>query len=194
MLVTSRALWTLEGFRPTLTLRVPCASPHGIHTRVSLASATASCRAAGHKEANARKYGHLLVRAGKRTNARSCRLQGRRLVTCAEEALEGKTIVLLSGGVESTTLLYSMHQQAEAAGGEVLALFSDYGQRGGEQERQASRAACLNLGIELVELQGGEVCRYKAFAAACRTRCDRSPPSESAEFSVHIAKESHGRE
>ena len=143
MLVTSRALWTpAGGFRPTLT-------PAGGFLP------TLKCTAAGH-------------RAGKRMNACSCRLQSRRLVTCAEEALEGKTIVLLSGGVESTTLLYSMHQQAEAAGGEVLALFSDYGQRGGEQERQASRAACLKLGIELVELHGGEVCRFKAFAAECR--------------------------
>ncbi len=46
-------------------------------------------------------------------------------------------IVLLSGGVESTTLLYEGRAQ-----GELRALFIDYGQSSARQERRAAAAAC----------------------------------------------------
>ena len=84
------------------------------------------------------------------------------------EIARGKAVVLLSGGVESTTLLYSMHEQAVVHGGSVLAVFTDYGQRGGAREREASRAACHRLGITLVELEAGQV--GEAFRARQKQR------------------------
>lgn len=84
------------------------------------------------------------------------------------EIARGKAVVLLSGGVESTTLLYSMHKQAVVHGGSVLAVFTDYGQRGGAREREASRAACHRLGITLVELEAGQV--GEAFRARQKQR------------------------
>jgi len=50
-----------------------------------------------------------------------------------------------------------MHQQATLGGGSVIALFSDYGQRGSAKEREASRFACQHLNIDLVELEGGQI-------------------------------------
>ncbi len=47
-------------------------------------------------------------------------------------------IVLLSGGIESTTLLYEARTQ-----GELRALFIDYGQSAALQERRAAAAACV---------------------------------------------------
>lgn len=46
-------------------------------------------------------------------------------------------IVLLSGGIESTTLLYEVRRDRE-----VAALFIDYGQRAAKQEARAAAAAC----------------------------------------------------
>ncbi len=72
--------------------------------------------------------------------------------------MESASVLLLSGGVESVTLL---HQLAEA--GEALqALFIDYGQRAAAHERAAAEGNCARLGVELVPLdlaQVGEVFR-----------------------------------
>lgn len=62
------------------------------------------------------------------------------------ELLDGETrvleIILLSGGVESTTLLYMRHASVE-----VHALFLDYGQRAAAPERAAARAHCDSLNV-----------------------------------------------
>ena len=62
--------------------------------------------------------------------------------------MESASILLLSGGVESTTLL----AQLADAGEPVQALFIDYGQRGAVEERHASETHCGRLGVELVAL------------------------------------------
>lgn len=62
--------------------------------------------------------------------------------------MEAASILLLSGGVESTTLL----AQLAAAGEPVQGLFIDYGQRGAVEERRASETHCERLGVELVPL------------------------------------------
>jgi 7-cyano-7-deazaguanine synthase len=62
--------------------------------------------------------------------------------------MESASILLLSGGVESTTLL----AQLADAGEPVQALFIDYGQRGAVEERRASETHCGRLGVELVVL------------------------------------------
>ncbi len=62
--------------------------------------------------------------------------------------MEGPAILLLSGGVESTTLLHQL-----ALGGESLqALFVDYGQRAAPHERRAGEDQCEPLGVEVVVL------------------------------------------
>ena len=62
--------------------------------------------------------------------------------------METASILLLSGGVESTTLL----AQLAAAGEPVQGLFIDYGQRGAVEERRASETHAERLGVELVPL------------------------------------------
>ena len=62
--------------------------------------------------------------------------------------MESASILLVSGGVESTTLL----AQLAEAGEPVQALFLDYGQRGATEERRAADGHCARLGVELVAL------------------------------------------
>lgn len=62
--------------------------------------------------------------------------------------METASVLLLSGGVESATLL----AQLAAAGEPVQGLFIDYGQRGAVEERRAAETHCERLGVELVGL------------------------------------------
>lgn len=62
--------------------------------------------------------------------------------------MESASILLLSGGVESATLLHQLAQSGEL----VQGLFLDYGQRGAGEERRAAEAQCTPLGVELVAL------------------------------------------
>jgi 7-cyano-7-deazaguanine synthase len=62
------------------------------------------------------------------------------------------SLVLLSGGIESATLLH-----VEAPLRPTTALFVDYGQRAARRERAASRAQCATLGIELRSLDMASV-------------------------------------
>jgi 7-cyano-7-deazaguanine synthase len=62
--------------------------------------------------------------------------------------MESASILLLSGGVESATLL----AQLADAGEPVQGLFIDYGQRGAGEERRAADTHCERLGVELVAL------------------------------------------
>lgn len=55
-----------------------------------------------------------------------------------------KQIVLLSGGVESSTVLRHVHSTHPD---NVIPLFFDYGQRARESERRASRAQCKQLSL-----------------------------------------------
>jgi len=67
-------------------------------------------------------------------------------------AMPQRTIVVFSGGLDSTTLLY--HQRA--AGDEVRALSVDYGQRHRTPELAAARAITIALGVEhrVLDLRG----------------------------------------
>jgi 7-cyano-7-deazaguanine synthase len=72
--------------------------------------------------------------------------------------MESASVLLLSGGVESVTLLHQLADAGEA----VQALFIDYGQRAAAHERAAAEGNCARLGVELVALdlaQVGEVFR-----------------------------------
>lgn len=62
------------------------------------------------------------------------------------------SVLLLSGGIESTTLVHLL--AAEQA---VFPLFVDYGQRASEREREAARAQCAALGLPLKELDMASV-------------------------------------
>ena len=61
-------------------------------------------------------------------------------------------IILLSGGIESTTLLHILHDQVE-----LHAVFVDYGQRAADQESQAALAQCKVLGLTLFKLDMSSV-------------------------------------
>lgn len=54
-------------------------------------------------------------------------------------------MILLSGGIESTTLLHQEH----GAGTRLWPLFVDYGQRAARRERHCAQAQCDALGIPL---------------------------------------------
>lgn len=67
--------------------------------------------------------------------------------------MEAASVLLLSGGTESTTLLH----QLAAEGEPVQALFIDYAQRAAVQESTAAHTQCGELGVELVPLELGNV-------------------------------------
>lgn len=68
-----------------------------------------------------------------------------------------RQIVLVSGGVESSTLLYSVYSKF---GQSTLPLFFDYGQRANLQECEAYRNLCNNLGLhDNVEVDLGSLGR-----------------------------------
>lgn len=56
-------------------------------------------------------------------------------------------VILLSGGVESTTLLHIQHTQSD-----LHPVFIDYGQRAAMQEYQAAKVQCMQLGLTLKKL------------------------------------------
>ena len=62
--------------------------------------------------------------------------------------MESPAVLLLSGGVESTTLLHQLAQSGEP----MQALFVDYGQRAAPEERLAAEDHCGPLGVEVVVL------------------------------------------
>jgi len=78
-----------------------------------------------------------------------------------------KTVVLLSGGLDSTVLLHRIHER-----GSALPLFVDYGQRGLDAERKAARTQCVTLGLELRELDASSI---QAAMNADPTRRPASP-------------------
>jgi len=65
---------------------------------------------------------------------------------------ERRTVVLLSGGVDSSVLLQQVHEE-----GRALPLFIDYGQRPAAPERHAAEAQCSALGLALVRLDASAV-------------------------------------
>lgn len=62
--------------------------------------------------------------------------------------MEPASVLLVSGGADSVTLLYQLVDSGEP----VSALFIDYGQRAARQERAAAETHCEPLGVELVPL------------------------------------------
>jgi 7-cyano-7-deazaguanine synthase len=56
-------------------------------------------------------------------------------------------VILLSGGIESSTLLHKLRTQSE-----LHPLFIDYGQRAGKQEYHAALHHCKLLGLTLKKL------------------------------------------
>ena len=61
--------------------------------------------------------------------------------------MEAASVLLISGGVDSVTLLH----QLVGAGEPTVALFIDYGQRAARHERGAAQMHCEAVGVELVE-------------------------------------------
>lgn len=59
-----------------------------------------------------------------------------------------KTIVLLSGGLDSATLFYYLRKKGQ---GEIIPLFFSYGQKSERKEYCAARTLSTNLGFELAE-------------------------------------------
>ena len=74
--------------------------------------------------------------------------------------MEAASVLLLSGGVESVTLLH----QLTSAGEPLQAMFIDYGQRAAALERAAADVHCEPLGVELVPFD------LSAVGAAFRNR------------------------
>jgi 7-cyano-7-deazaguanine synthase len=70
--------------------------------------------------------------------------------TLAETSSEGATIVLLSGGVDSTTLLHVLHSSPRGAA--VVPLFVDYAQRAAAKEREVGEHHSAALGLRLQTL------------------------------------------
>lgn len=103
------------------------------------------------------------------TALRQCRSRGmsspRATHTDSSPQPKTKQVVLVSGGVESSTLLHLTAQQSD--GRPILALFMDYGQRAAAEELAASRAQCARCGVgELMEVD----VRGVGAAAAARER------------------------
>lgn len=85
-------------------------------------------------------------------------VRARHLVTKATAAPDRqRQVVLVSGGVESSTVLYTVHSKY---GKLTLPLFFDYGQRASEREREAYRNLCNDLGLtDNVEVDLGSLGR-----------------------------------
>eukprot|EP00960_Hanusia_phi_P038919 753656-Hanusia_phi.AAC.20 len=78
---------------------------------------------------------------------------------CSLSLPNERSVVLLSGGVESVTLLHllSARMGSKLSETNLIPLFLDYAQKGAEMERRASQSACDRLGLELVELDARSV-------------------------------------
>ena len=61
-------------------------------------------------------------------------------------------VILLSGGIESTTLLHMLYAQCN-----LCPVFVDYGQRAAEQEYLAARTQCARLDLDLKKLDMSQV-------------------------------------
>ena len=70
----------------------------------------------------------------------------------AERNQEPRTVVLLSGGIDSSVLLHQVHEEACA-----LPVFIDYGQRPATPELLAAEAQCAALGLPLIRLDAASV-------------------------------------
>lgn len=68
-----------------------------------------------------------------------------------------KRIVLLSGGLDSATLLY---RQKTDGRGEILALFFDIGQKSAERERKAARVISVEADVRLEEISLVDLFRH----------------------------------
>ena len=61
---------------------------------------------------------------------------------------KANSLVLLSGGLDSTVNLYEAHLDV----GVAVALFIDYGQRAAEREASMAQASCRHLGVDFLRL------------------------------------------
>ncbi|MGK3983487.1 7-cyano-7-deazaguanine synthase [Sorangium sp. So ce136] len=66
--------------------------------------------------------------------------------------MQDSTIVLTTGGADSTTLLHLMHARAR-----VVPVFVDYGQRAAHREHHAAERQCATLGLSLRRFDMGAV-------------------------------------
>ena len=74
----------------------------------------------------------------------------------ASSSGEGR-VVLVSGGVDSTVLLYRVHEAACADGTRIVPLFVDYAQRAARQEQEAAEWHARHLGLSLQVLDMSRV-------------------------------------
>ncbi len=66
-------------------------------------------------------------------------------------------MVLVSGGVDSTVLLYRVHESACGDNARTLPLFVDYAQRAARHEQRAAEWHCRQLGLSLQVLDMASV-------------------------------------
>lgn len=71
--------------------------------------------------------------------------------------MQQENILLLSGGIESSTLLYQLNQSEKASSQSLRGLFIDYGQRAAKQEHRAASAIASQCQIPLTTLDMSKV-------------------------------------
>jgi len=74
----------------------------------------------------------------------------------ASSSGEGR-VVLVSGGVDSTVLLYRVHEAARTDGTRIVPLFVDYAQRAARHEQEAAEWHVRHLGLSLQVLDMSRV-------------------------------------
>lgn len=96
--------------------------------------------------------------------------------------MKTKSLVLLSGGLDSSVNLYQAHRDTEV----IMALTFDYGQRAARKEIESARALCAGLGIthQVVELPW-----FKVFSRSSLTDANQPVPQGS-EVSIDDLKTS----
>lgn len=87
------------------------------------------------------------------------------------------SLLVLSGGMDSVTMLYDYHERIAAC------VNFHYGSNHNERERECARLNCRRLGIELIEIDLGFMGRY--FESSLLSGADDIPEADYAEDNMH---------